>query len=162
MPDQLTKVDHGALKANQLVIITLNIAAFVFNLWPIAALVALVMAVGTALGKPGFLPVYRYVLKPLRVVAANPLEDDPRPHRFAQGFGAVVMIIGAVALSLGSPTVGWTAVWIVVLLAAVNAFAGFCAGCFVFYQLARLKVPGFSGEPPAGTFPGTRPKESRS
>jgi hypothetical protein len=162
MPDRLPKVDHGALKANQLVIITLNIAAFVFNLWPIAAFVALVMALGTIAGKPGFLPVYRYLLRPLRLVTANPLEDDPRPHRFAQGFGAVVMFVGTVALSLGSPAIGWTAVWIVVLLAAVNAFAGFCAGCFVFYQLARLKVPGFSGEPPVGTFPGTRPKESRS
>jgi hypothetical protein len=161
MSDHLTKVDHGALKANQLVIITLNIAAFVFNLWPLAALVALVMAVGAAIGKPGFLPVYRYILKPLRLVAGNLLEDDPRPHRFAQGFGAVVMIVGVAALSLGS-SYGWTAVWIVVLLAAVNAFAGFCAGCFVFYQLARLNVPGFSGEHPAGTYPGARPKESRS
>lgn len=159
MPSHTTKVDHGALKANQILIITLNLAAFVFNFWPIALLVALVMAIGTALGKPGFLPVYRFFLKPLRLVTPSLVDDDPRSHRFAQGFGAVVMIAGSAALIQGATIVGWSAVWVVILLAAVNVFAGFCAGCFVFYQLGRLGLPGFSGEPPAGTFPGMRPKE---
>jgi hypothetical protein len=158
MPDYLTKVDHGALKANQLVIIALNLLAFILGLWPIAALVAIVMTIGTALGRPGFFPIYRFIIRPLGLMIPEPIVDDPRPHRFAQGFGAVVMLAGTMALYLGSAAVGWTAVWLVVLLAAVNVFAGFCAGCFVFYQLARLKVPGFSGEPPAGVFPGTRPK----
>jgi hypothetical protein len=158
MPDYSTKVDHGALKANQLVIITLNLVAFIFDLRPIAALVAAAMVVGTAAGKPGFILVYRLLLKPLGIVTPVLIEDDPRPHRFAQGIGAVVMMLGSIALSLGSPVLGWIAVWIVACLAAVNVLAGFCVGCFLFYQLARLKVPGFSGAPPAGVFPGTRPR----
>ncbi len=158
MPSYTTKVDHGALRANQILIITLNLAAFVFNFWPIAAVVALVMGAGSAIGKPGFLPVYRFLLKPLRLVRPEILEDDPRSHRFAQGFGAVVMVAGTAALAQGAAA-GWAAVWLVILLAAVNVFAGFCAGCFVFYQLGRLGIPGFTGEPPAGTFPGMRPKE---
>ncbi len=154
----IAKVDHGALKANQLAIIILNLVAFIADRWPVAAAVALVMAAGSLVGKPGFLPLYRYVLKPLGLAKADILDDDPRPHRFAQGFGAVVLLSGSLALSVGATVFGWTAVWIVILLAAVNVFGGFCAGCFVFYQLARLKVPGFSGSPPAGTFPGMRPR----
>jgi hypothetical protein len=97
MPSYTTKVDHGALRANQILIITLNLAAFVFNFWPIAAVVALVMGAGSAIGKPGFLPIYRFLLKPLRLVRPEILEDDPRSHRFAQGFGSVVMVAGTIA-----------------------------------------------------------------
>jgi hypothetical protein len=48
----------------------------------------------------------------------------------------------------------------VVALAALNAFGGFCVGCAVYYWLARLNVPGFAKTPPAGIFPGTKPKTS--
>jgi hypothetical protein len=37
--------------------------------------------------------------------------------------------------------------WLVVTLAALNLFLGFCAGCFVYYQLNRLQVPGFDHRP---------------
>jgi hypothetical protein len=40
-------------------------------------------------------------------------------------------------LVLNAATVGWTLAWIVIVLAAVNLFFGFCAGCFVYYQLDR-------------------------
>ena len=141
-------VDHGALKANQLVIIVLDLLAFILNLWPVTAFVAAAMVAGTALGKPGFLPLYRWIFKPLRLIRPDPVQDDPRPHRFAQGFGAFVMIAGTAALVLGATAAGWAAVWIVILLAGINVFTGFCAGCSVFYQLARLGFPGFTGSPP--------------
>ncbi len=48
--------------------------------------------------------------------------------------------------------------WLVAALAALNLFVGFCAGCFMYYMLARLRVPGFSKAPPASaSFPGLRP-----
>jgi hypothetical protein len=53
---------------------------------------------------------------------------------------------------------GWSLVWLVIALAALNLFAGFCVGCAVYYWLARLNVPGFAQHPPAGTLPGMRPK----
>jgi hypothetical protein len=37
--------------------------------------------------------------------------------------------------------------FIVVVLAAVNLFLGFCVGCFVYYQLNKLGVPGFEYAP---------------
>ena len=67
------KVDHSALKANQLVIIALNLLAFIFNLPILAAFVGAVMGLGTLLKVPGFLPVYRYVFKPLGILKPEKL-----------------------------------------------------------------------------------------
>ena len=154
----LQKVDHAALKANQLLIITLNILAFVLNQPWLAAFVALVMGLGSAFKVPGFLLIYKNILKPLGWMKPDVLEDNPEPHRFAQFLGFLFTTAGAVSLYLGAAVLGWTLVWIVVALAALNAFGGFCVGCAVYYWLARFNLPGFGKQPPAGTFPGMKPK----
>jgi hypothetical protein len=154
----LQKVDHAGLKANQLFIISLNILAFIFNQPWLAAFVALVMGLGSALKVPGFLPIYKYVLKPRGWMKPDVLNDNPEPHRFAQFLGFLFMTAGSISLFLGAGVLGWSLVWLVVALAALNAFGGFCVGCAVYYWLSRLKLPGFSKEPPAGTFPGMKPK----
>ena len=158
MSEELKKVDHAALTVNQIVIILLNILAFVFNLRWLVAFVAVVMLLGTLFAVPGFVYVYRYVLRPLKLVKPHVLMDNPEPHRFAQGFGAVVMLVGTISLLAGVSLLGWVLVWLVVVLAGVNAFGGFCVGCFIYYWLGRLKLPGFYKEPPTGTFPGMRPR----
>ncbi len=154
----LVKVDHSAIKVNQTMIVGLSILAFVLNATWLVGLVALVMIAGTMLKFPGFSFVYRYALKPMRLVKPEILMDNPEPHLFAQGMGGVVMVVGTLALLLGTPVLGWGLVWLVIALAALNLFAGFCAGCAVYYWLGRLKVPGFYKSPPNGTFPGMRPK----
>ncbi len=155
---ELRKIDHSAMTVNQVIIIALNIIAFVIDAPWLAVAVTAVMAIGTIVGRPGFVPVYLLVLKPLKLVKPHVLLDNPEPHRFAQGFGAVVMAAGSILLFVGNPVVGWALVWLVVALAALNALAGFCAGCFVYYWLSRLRLPGFSKAPLEGTFPGKRPK----
>ncbi|MCL4275969.1 MAG: DUF4395 family protein [Anaerolineales bacterium] len=154
----LQKVDHSAFKTNQLFIIGLNVLAFVFDLPILAALVALAMELGTLLKKPGFGFVYTSLLKPRGWMKPDVLDDNPEPHRFAQFVGFLFMAAGLLALFLGFPLPGWTLVWIVVALAALNAFGGFCVGCAMYYWLARLNVPGFVKQPPTGTFPGGKPK----
>lgn len=154
----LQKVDHSAFKTNQLFIIGLNVLAFVFDLPILAALVALAMGLGTLLKKPGFGFVYTSLLKPRGWMKPDVLDDNPEPHRFAQFVGFLFMAAGSLALFLGFPLPGWTLVWIVVALAALNAFGGFCVGCAMYYWLARLNVPGFVKQPPTGTFPGGKPK----
>jgi hypothetical protein len=158
----LQKVDHAALKANQLFIISLSILAFIFNQVWLAALVALVMGLGSALKAPGFLPIYKYVLKPRGWMKPDVLNDNPEPHRFAQFLGFLFMTAGSVSLLLGATLVGWSLVWLVVALAALNAFGGFCVGCAVYYWLGRFNLPGFRKQPPAGTFPGMKPKVGAS
>lgn len=154
----LEKVDHAALRTNQAMIIGLGILAFILNQAWLVVFVALVMAAGTALKKPGFGFVYRRLLLPLKLVKKDVLADNPEPHRFAQGFGAVVLSFGALALFLGNNPVGWVLVWMVIVLAGLNLFAGFCVGCALYYWLNRLEAPGFVKAPPEGTMPGTRPK----
>ena len=154
----LQKVDHSALKTNQLIIISLSVLAFILNQPILAAFVALVMGIGSALKVPGFGFVYKSLLKPRGWMKPDVLDDNPEPHRFAQFLGFLFMTAGSLALFLGSSVLGWSLVWIVVALAALNAFGGFCVGCAVYYWLARINAPGFSKQPPTGTFPGMKPK----
>ena len=157
MNASLQKIDHSAIKVNQLTIILLNVIAFLINAPWLAALVTAFMLIGTIIGKPGFLFIYRQMLKPAGLVKPKILLDNPEPHRFAQGFGSIVMAAGNLALWVGLESLGWALVWLVTILAALNAFAGFCAGCAVYYWLNRFHMPGFRKAPPAGTLPGMRP-----
>ena len=154
----LQKVDHSALKTNQLFIIFFSVLAFILNQPLLAAFVAAVMAIGAALKAPGFGFVYKSILKPLGWMKPDVLNDNPEPHRFSQIVGCLFLTGGSIALFLGSPILGWSLVWIVIALASLNVFGGFCVGCAMYYWLARLKVPGFGKQPPAGTFPGMKPK----
>ena len=158
--DALRLVDHSALRANQTFIIALLLAGFVANAWLPVALVAAVMWAGTLLAAPGFKPVYKYALKPWGIIKPDVVRDNPEPHRFSQGLGAVFTLGSTAALLLGASVLGWVLSWIVIALAALNLFGGFCVGCFVYYWLNRLHVPGFVKAPPANTIPGMRPQRN--
>jgi hypothetical protein len=151
-------MDHSSMRVNQTLIITLLLVGFVLNVPWLTAVVALAMLIGTAIGRPGFFFIYTGLARPLGIVKPRVLADNPEPHRFAQGFGGVVAAVSAALLLAGGITAGWVLTWIVVVLAASNLFLGFCAGCAVYYWLNRLQIPGFAKTPPAGTFPGMRPR----
>ena len=158
MSDQLINVDHAALRTNQAFIIALLVVAFVLNAPWLVGLVMLVMLAGTALKRPGFSPIYTGLLRPRGWVKADVLKDNPEPHRFAQGLGGVFLAGSLLAFLSGAAAIGWGLAWLVTALAALNLFGGFCAGCAVYYWMHRLNVPGFVKAPPAGTFPGARPR----
>jgi hypothetical protein len=158
----LQKVDHSLLKSHQIMIISLNILAFILNLPILAALVALIMGIGSMLKTPGFGFVYKSFLKPRGLLKPDIVDDNPEPHRFSQILGFVFMTAGSVALFFGATILGWSLVWLVAALAALNAFGGFCVGCAIYYWLSRMNLPGFSKQPPAGTFPGMKPRVGAS
>lgn len=136
-----TLVDHSALRVNQTSIIVLLALAFLLNQPWLVAFVAAVMWIGTFVPKAGlFKLLYQHVLKPLHIVRPAPKVDDPRPHLFAQGVGALVLTFSAVALGAGLPLLGWALAGVVMALAAINLFLGFCMGCFMYYQLARRGI----------------------
>ncbi len=155
----LKPIDHSEMVVSQITLILLNTLAFLFDLPWLAGLIAAVMLIGAIVGFPGFGFVYRLLLKPLGWVKPHVAPDNAEPHRFAQGLGGTFVLAGALALWAGLASLGWGLVWMVSALAALNAFGGFCVGCFVYYWLARWKVPGFTKHPPAGVFPGMRPVE---
>lgn len=155
----LRPVDHSALRVNQALIIALLVLGFVVGTPWLVVGVALTMTYGTLLAQPGFRVVYTGLLRPRGWVQPDVIADNPEPHVFAQGFGAAVVWGGALALFTGVGTLGWALVWLVIGLAALNLFAGFCAGCAVYYWLGRIRVPGFVRRPPDGTWPGLTPRK---
>ena len=142
------KVDQTALRVNQAFIISLLLMAFVLNSWLLVTFVGLVMLLGTAVPRLSlFKQAYRRLLLPAGLLKSDVTRDNPEPHRFAQGFGGVVLSLAVVSLLLGQSLFGWALVWIVVILAGLNLFLGFCAGCFLYYQLNKLSIPGFEHSP---------------
>lgn len=135
------RLDRTELRLNQGAIIALLVLAFILNTVWLVAFVGLVMLVGTVLPRAGlFKQTYRSVVKPRGWLQPDVVEDTPDAHLFAQGVGALFLVAATLSLLAGAELLGWALVWIVVALAAVNLLAGFCVGCFVYYQLARLGV----------------------
>lgn len=134
------KVDTTAIKFNQASIITFTLLAYVFDLPWLVLFVGAVLAVGTIWpGAALFQQAYRQVLKPIGLLKPHVIDDDPAPHRFAQGVGATFLGLSSLALlALNAISLGWGLAGLVVVLAAINLFFNFCAGCFVYYQLRRL------------------------
>ena len=132
-------VDHTALRVNQALIILVLVVAYILNLPALVGFVAVVMLVGTLVPSAAlFQQFYRQVLRPAGLLRPDVNAEDPAPHRFAQGVGSAFLIAASVAFIGGAAAAGWILAGIVAVLAAVNLFFGFCAGCFVYFQLARL------------------------
>jgi molybdopterin converting factor small subunit len=153
-------VDFSALQFNQATIILLLLFAFVFDVTLVVPVVALIMLAGTVLTKPGFQWVYR-IAKKMNIVKAEFLADNREPHNFAQGFGSIVLILATLAFLVHAPQVTWILSWVVIVLAGVNLFLGFCVGCALYYWLNRIGVPFFQEEAPSGRVPGVRPPKVR-
>ncbi len=146
--DTERKVDHSAIRTNQAFIIALLVLAFLLNAPALVGFVAAVMLVGTILpGAELFKRFYQHVLRPAGIVRPDVIPDNPEPHRFAQGVGGVFTALSTLGLLLGSAVIGWALAWLVIVLAALNLLAGWCAGCTVYYWLNRLGVPGFDRQP---------------
>ncbi len=144
----LRKVDHSALRTNQAFIIGLLLLGFLLSTVVLVAFVAAVMIIGTIFPQAGlFKRFYQHVLKPRGLVKPDVIDDNPEPHLFAQGLGGAFLAIATIALLADVAVVGWALVFMVIGLAALNLFAGFCAGCFVYYQLSKRGVPGFKVQP---------------
>ncbi len=144
------KVDYSALRTNQGFIIGLLVLAFLLNSVWLVAFVSAVMLIGTAFPQAGlFKRFYRHVLKPYSLLKPDIREDNLEPHQFAQGLGGAFTLAATLALWGEMATLGWALTWMVIGLAALNLTIGFCAGCFVYYQLSKRGVfnrPSISGE----------------
>ncbi len=136
------RVDTHLAKFSQASVAVLTGLAFIFN-QPILVLITAIIMVLAAL-VPAINPfklLYRWVLVPLHLLRPHIVEDDPAPHRFAQGVGAAFLVAASILFLLVHAAVaGWTLDLIVFVLSAINFTVGFCAGCFVYYHLGRLGV----------------------
>ena len=144
----LRKVDHAGLKTGQGATIILLIVAFVLNSTVLVAFVALAQLLG-ALDVP-FAPwrlLYQKIVKPSGLVKPNVISDNPEPHRFSMLVGAIFNGAATLALLANVPLLAWILVAIVLVLANLNFWLNFCAGCWMYYQFNRLGIPGFTQSP---------------
>jgi energy-coupling factor transporter transmembrane protein EcfT len=122
--------------------VLLTALAFLLNL-PILVLIATVLMVWAALF-PATNPyrwLYQRVVVPSGLLKPRLVEDDPAPHRFAQGIGAAFLLAACFVLFFTqATTLGWILDLIIFVLAGINLTIGFCAGCFIYYQLGRAGI----------------------
>lgn len=135
------RVDHSALRVNQGGIILTLLLAFLLNAPLLVGFVALLMVLGTLVPEAAlFKQLYHRWLRPAGWVQPDYRHESAAPHRFAQGVGAGVLLLALLAFSSGAALAGWALAALVVVLAALNLFSGFCAGCFLYFQLDRLRA----------------------
>ena len=136
----IPRVDTHLAKFTQACVVLLTGLAFLLNQPIIVAITAVLMVISAlAPSVSPFRLVYQGVVLPLRILKPRIIEDDPAPHRFAQGVGATFLIAATLVFYLLRATpVGWALDLIVFVLAGINLTIGFCAGCFVYYHLGRI------------------------
>lgn len=134
------RVDTHLAKFSQACTVLLTALGFLLNQPVIVLVTAIILAIAAL--APAISPyrlVYRAIVLPSHLVRPRIVEDDPAPHRFAQGIGAVLLFASSLVLFFThAAVVGWTLDLIVFALSAINLFIGFCAGCFVYYHLGRV------------------------
>lgn len=144
MSSSKNKIDINALKFNQISISTSLLIGFVFNISYLPIIIALIMLTGSLIPELSlFKQIYRNVIIPLKLAQTNVVEGISKPHTFAQAFGGVVLVISSIFLFYGEANIGWAITWMVIILALANLIFGFCAGCFIYFQLEKFGVPGF-------------------
>ena len=145
MSSSKNKIDINALKFNQISISTGLLIGFVFNLGYVPILIAFIMLLGSLFPALSlFKQIYKNIFIPFKLASPNIIEGASKPHTFAQTFGGVVLVISSIFLFYGDAIIGWAITWMVIILALANIVFGFCAGCFIYFQLGKFGVPGFS------------------
>jgi Domain of unknown function (DUF4395) len=147
-PTQVTipRVDTHLGKFSQGSTVALTALAFLLSQSTIVAgIIVAVTAIIMALSAfaPEISPyrlLYKGIVVPLGLLKPRIVEDDPDPHRFAQGIGTVFLAASAIILFFAPSlaVLGLILDLIVFVLAGINLTIGFCAGCFVYYHLGHL------------------------
>jgi Domain of unknown function (DUF4395) len=132
--------DANVLRFNQLVIVGGISLALLLNLPIVVALIGAVLLLGSFYPQFAvFKRLYSNVVRPALQLKPELVDDDPRPHNFAQGLGGVFLVIATLAFVAGLPLIGWSLSVIVVALALLNLTTRFCVGCFLYYQFRVMQ-----------------------
>lgn len=79
------------------------------------------------------------VIVPRFIKRKRPVAGPPK--QFAQGVGLVISVAAAIlAIGFGLEFAAWVLLGVLVLFSGLEAFVGFCMGCFVFGYLMRFGV----------------------
>ena len=141
MNPNIKKIDKTSLKFNQACIVLFTALSFLLNTPWIAALVGIIMLLDTLIPGTGLFKLfYKNIIKPLKLLKPQIVEENSSPHRFAQGLGGSFLLLSFILLQYtGLIFLGWALSFIVIALAFINLTLDFCAGCFIYFQLQKLK-----------------------
>lgn len=153
-------VDHAEIKFGQLLTIGISAAALVLQDSLTLMLLGVVFLLsGSVRGISPFSVLYRRVIQPQGLMRSDYRLDNIQPHKFGQLIGALTVAIALGLIEYGYPITGWGVVVVLILLTAIS-YAGWCIGCFLYYQLNRLGLRGFfrHAQQDKSVFPGSRPR----
>jgi hypothetical protein len=136
------KLDKTSLKFNQGCIVLFTSAAFLLNIYWLAAIVGAVLLLDTLIPGTGLFKLfYKYIVKPLKILKPNISLESKAPHQFAQGMGGAFLLLSFFLLNfLNSFFIGWALSFIVIALAFVNLTLDFCLGCFIYFQIQKIRL----------------------
>lgn len=153
-------VDHAEIKAGQILTVVLAASAILLQDTRLLMILAITFLLSGTLRPLSPFSILYQVIKPIGIIKSDYRLDNIQPHKFGQLIGAFTVLIALGLLHLGYLTAGWSIVVVLVLLTVVS-YAGWCVGCFMYYQLNRLGVKGFFKHAPTDTsiVMGARPRK---
>lgn len=161
MPSQ---VDHAEIKTGQL--LTMLIAATAFFMQDPRILIglgAIFLITSTVRSLSPFVLTYRFLVKPLNLMKSDYRLDNIQAHSFGQFVGAITAAIAVALLMQGYDLAGWIVTGVLIGLTFIS-YAGWCIGCFMYYQINRMGIRGFFKHSPTdkSVFTGKRPTKQFS
>jgi len=125
-------IPQAIVRLNRLTIVVCVVAALVLRAPALTTALFLVVGSAALFGRNGSL-IYAAGTRLLRPSASRPGDEDPGLMRFNNAIAAVLLGLAQIAFALHVPLAGWILAGIVACAAAV-ALAGFCFGCFLYFQ----------------------------
>ena len=143
LSDCLTLIPLPIVHLNRLTILLGVILAYVLHMPLITTAIFIMVGLAAIFGRRASL-IYRFGRLLLRPVENVTDGEDPRLMRFNNALAAIILGAAQVAFALRVPLLGYAFAAIAALAAAI-ALAGFCFGCFLFYQfkLNRARIFGY-------------------
>jgi hypothetical protein len=132
------------VRLNRLTLLFGVIVAYALHAPAITTALFVIVALAASFGRRASL-IYRVGTVVLRPDRNRPDGEDPRLMRFNNTIAASLLGAAQIAFLAHVPIVGWAFAGIVALAAAV-ALAGFCFGCYLYYQF-RLNRYRLFGSP---------------
>ena len=137
-----TGIPLPIVKLNRATLLVGIVAALLFQQPLVTTVLFIIILLAAVFGRKGSLVFFLGS----RLFARQNLTaktEDPKLMQFNNAIAAVLLGSAQIAFLLGAPLAGWIFSGVVAVAASV-ALAGFCFGCFLFYQfnLQRFKLFG--------------------
>ncbi len=133
---RLKEIPVSFVRANQWMMVLLTLSAILFQSLVIVGITFVVVTIALIFGPKANL-AFLLVKTINNKDRSNEETEAAELQRFNQTIAASLLFIGFIILLFGH-WLGWIFIAMVTIAASV-ALAGFCVGCFFYFQLKKLK-----------------------